>query len=115
MITINNIGEITFDQLLETIQPYFGAIPPATIPSPEADLYFYNLPQWNAYFLGLWAKLDHLVRDVGDKSQISKRDLLEKAMSQIKFAYESTSRRLTSKQTSVQMTGERCINSNGGF
>lgn len=106
-VTILNIREIDHEELVRQIEPYLRIERPFVIPSPEADMYFTQLDVWYAYIMGLWTMLDSAVRDQQDKSQMSKRDYLEKAMSSIKFSYDCTSRRLTNNDSMMRMTGTR--------
>lgn len=104
-ITIQNIIELSYDELAISIMPYYNIIPPHVMPSAEAEEFFYIIPQYYSYLTGLWSVLDHAVRDMDDKTQMSKRNLIEQAMHALKLTYEATSRRLTSKAMDAQLGG----------
>ena len=106
-VTVLNVTEVTYNDLYSSIEPYFRLQPPRDITGDEADMFFASLPDYYSYLVGLWSRLDYEVRDNADKAQISKRDLVDKALSAIKFTYEVTSRRHTIANNNYNMSGEK--------
>lgn len=106
-VNVMNIVQVSYDDLYTAIEPYFRIQAPRDILDAQADAFFAALPEYYGYLVGLWSRLDYEVRDNGDKTQISKRDLIDKALSTIKFMYEVTSRRHTIANNSYNMNGEK--------